>query len=34
MKVLKEGRKDRIKTIKFYSLEKGINEEQEARKNL
>ena len=35
MKVLKEvKRKDRVKTIKFYSLEKGINEEQEARENL
>ena len=35
MKMLKEGkRKDRVKTKKFYSLGKGINEEQEARENL
>ena len=31
----KEGKKKgRVKAMKFYSLGKGINEEQEARENL
>ena len=34
MMLKEEKRKDRVKTKKFYSLGKGINEEQEARENL